>query len=82
MNPAKSARLDREANPTLYCPAPACLWKTSIGGPCQKHQRDIPLCGAFHPKRPILSCVMEHGHEGNHNTRYMSPWPQTEDAPV
>lgn len=38
MNPAKSARLNKEAHPERYCASPNCLWRLSSGN-CLKHMK-------------------------------------------
>ena len=43
MNPAQSARLDKERNPSRYCSVKGCLWFTGNGKPCQKHPNAKPV---------------------------------------
>jgi hypothetical protein len=42
MNPAASARRNKEAHPERYCASPRCLWRTVNGRtgeqtPCRNH---------------------------------------------
>jgi hypothetical protein len=43
---AAKVRAHKDANPTLYCEVPACLWRVKHTGgsdtPCRKHPKPLP----------------------------------------
>jgi hypothetical protein len=54
---AKSARLDKEARPELYCPERRCLWRTG-GGWCPRHRPTADLVAAHEAEarvQPMIS---------------------------
>jgi hypothetical protein len=37
MSTASKVALDKQRNPTKYCPEPRCLWRTGTGQRCSRH---------------------------------------------
>lgn len=63
MNPAKSARLAKEAHPERYCHVKNCLWRVYPDKPCGKHgtpvvrdddiEEGVNLCLRCHVNEPM-----------------------------